>query len=115
VSLLSGLITADEILTGAQAQEPVTSSGPGTVAISGTTTFTNLRVAGIAIAANPAPNTTISLAGATTVVLNKQTPIAGGDGITVIALDVTLLTGTHVTIGESTAALLSPTASCPVS
>jgi hypothetical protein len=115
VGLLGGLITADEIATNAQAREPVTASGPGAVTTAATTTFTNLRVAGVAITANPGPNTTIGLAGIGTVTLNQQTSIAGGAGVTVIALDVTLLTGAHVTLAQSTAALLSPTASCPVS
>jgi hypothetical protein len=115
VGLLGGLITASEITTNAQAQEPVTTSGPGAVTTAASTTFTNLRVAGVAIAANPGPNTTIGLAGIGTVTLNQQTSIAGGDGVTVIALDLTLLTGVHVTLAQSTAALLSPTASCPVS
>jgi hypothetical protein len=115
VGLLGGLISASEITSNAQAQEPVTASGPGAVATAATATFTNLRVAGIAIAADPGPNTTIGLAGIGTVTLNQQTSIAGGDGVTVIALDVTLLTGIHVTLAQSTAALLSPTASCPVS
>jgi len=48
-------------------------------------------------------------------VLNQQTTVAGGDGITVNALDVTLLTGTRLTISTSTAALLSATATCPIS
>ena len=115
VNLLGGLITADEVTTTAQAQEPVTSAGPGAVTTSGGTTFTNLRVAGVVIAANPGPNTTIGLTGVGTVTLNQQTSVGGGAGITVIALDITLLTGTHVTVSQSTAALLSPTASCPVS
>ena len=114
ISLLGGLISADEAITSAQAQEPVTTAGPGAVTTAGTTTFTNLRVAGVAVSANPGPNTTIGLTGVGTVTLNQQTTIAGGAGITVIALNITLLTGTHVTVGQSTAALLSPTASCPV-
>jgi hypothetical protein len=115
VSLLGGLITADDVTTNAQAQEPLTATGPGAATTTGAATFTNLRVAGVAISANPGPNTTIGLTGVGTVTLNQQTSIAGGDGITVIALDVTLLTGTHVTVSQSTAALLTPTASCPVS
>jgi len=113
LSLLAGLITANSIGSSAQAQQPLTTSGPGAVTLSGGTTFTNLRIAGIAIAANPGPNTTISLPLVGTVVLNQQTTVAGGDGITVNALYVTLLTGTQLTVSTSTAALLSPTATCP--
>lgn len=114
VSLLAGLITADEVITTAQAQQPLTTSGPGTVTVSGSTTFTNLRIGGLAIAANPGPNTTIGLPLIGSVVLNQQTTVAGGDGITVNALDVTLLTGTQLTVSTSTAALLSATATCPI-
>lgn len=113
ISLLAGLISADEASTTAQARQPLTSSGPGHVTTAGSTTFTNLRVGGVVIAANPGPDTTIGITGVGTVVLNEQTPIAGGDGVTVTALDLTLLTGTHLTISQSTAALLSSTATCP--
>ena len=115
LSLLGGLISAGAVVTSAQAQQPLTTSGPGQVAASGSTTFTNLRVAGVAIAANPGPNTTIGLLGVGSLVLNEQTSIAGGNGVTVTALDLTLLTGVHLTISQSTAALLSSTAGCPVS
>jgi hypothetical protein len=115
ISLLGGLISATEVVTTAQARQPLTATGLGPVATTGSITFTNLRVAGLAIAANPGPNTTIGLPGVGTVVLNEQTSVAGGDGITVTALDLTLLVGTHLTISQSTAALLSPTAACPVS
>jgi hypothetical protein len=115
ISLLGGLISANEVVTAAQAQQPLTTSGPGQVTVNGSTTFTNLRVAGVAIAANPGPNTTVGLLGVGSLVLNEQTSVAGGDGVTVTALDLTLLTGVHLTISQSTAALLSSTAGCPVS
>ena len=115
ISLLGGLITADEAVTTAQAVQPLTASGPGAVTTTGATVFTNLRVAGLTITANPGPNTTIGLPGVGSLTLNQQSTIAGGDGVTVTALHLTLLTGTQVTIGQSTAALLSPTATCPAS
>jgi hypothetical protein len=115
ISLLGGLISADAVVTTAQARQPLTASGPGQVTLSGSTTFTNLRVAGAAIVADPGPNTTIGLPGVGAVILNEQTSVAGGDGITVTALDLTLLAGTHLTISQSTAALLSTIATCPVS
>ena len=115
IDLLGGLITANEVATTAQAQQPLTSSGPGTVTTAGATTFTDLTVAGVAIAANPGPNSTINLPLVGSLVLNEQTSIAAGDGITVTALDLKLLTGTEVTISQSTAALLSATATCPAS
>ena len=115
ISLLGGLISAGGVTSTAQAQQPLTTSGPGQVSTSGATTFTGLRIAGISIAANPGPNTTIGLSGIGVVVLNEQTAVAGGDGITVTGLDLTLITGIHLTISQSTAALLSSTATCPVS
>ena len=115
ISLLGGLIAASAVTATAQAQQPLTTSGPGQVGTAGSTTFTGLRIAGVEIAANPNPNTIIGLSGIGEVVLNEQTPVAGGDGVTVTALDLTLITGTHLTISQSTAALLSATATCPVS
>jgi hypothetical protein len=115
LNLLAGLITADAVSTTAQAQQPLTTSGPGPVTVSGSTTFTNLRIAGVTIAANPGPDTTISLPLVGSVVLNQQTTISGGNGITVNALNITLLTGTQLTLATSTSALLSATATCPVS
>ncbi|HEV2633846.1 MAG TPA: choice-of-anchor P family protein [Actinocrinis sp.] len=115
VSLLGGLVTADALNTTARAQQPLTTSGPGTITLSGGAVFTNLKIAGVSIAANPGPNTTINLPLIGSIVLNQQTPIAGGAGITVNALNITLLTGTHVTLSTSTAALLSATATCPAS
>lgn len=114
LSLLGGLITADAVNTTAQARQALTPSGPGTVTTSGGTVFTNLRVAGVLIAVNVAPNTTIALPLVGSVVLNEQKTIAGGSGITVNALDVTLLVGTKLTISTSTAALLTATQTCPV-
>lgn len=113
INLLGGLITADEAVTTAQAVQPLTTSGPGAVTTTGATVFTGLRVAGVTIAANPGPNSTIGLPGIGSLTLNQQSTIAGGDGVTVTALHLTLLTGIQVTIGQSTAALLSPTATCP--
>jgi hypothetical protein len=114
VSLLAGLVTADAVTTTAQAQQPLTTSGPGTVTVSGSTTLTNLRIAGVLITADPGPNTIVNLPLVGSVVLNQQKTIAGGDGITVNALDVTLLTGAQLTIATSTSALLNTSQTCPV-
>lgn len=113
VNLLGGLITADELGTSAQARVPIGATGPGTVTTQGATTFTNLRIAGLAIAANPRPNTGINLPLVGSVILNQQVPIAGGEGITVNALSITLLTGVKLTVDQSTAALLEPGDTCP--
>jgi hypothetical protein len=113
LSLLGGLISADAVDTSAQARTVLTSSGPGPVSLQGTSTLTGLRVAGVAVGANPPPNTTIGLPLVGSVVLNEQTAIGGGKGITVNALHVTLLTGVQLTLGTATAALLSSTDTCP--
>ncbi|WP_329128470.1 hypothetical protein OG552_00130 [Streptomyces sp. NBC_01476] len=113
VNLLGGLITADLVGTSAQARQPLTGTGPGAITLTGATTLTNLRVAGVAVSANSAPNTTIALPLVGSLVVNQQTPVAAGKGIRVTALSLTLLTGVHVTIAQSTAALLTTTDTCP--
>jgi hypothetical protein len=115
INLLGGLITADLLGTSAQARQPLTDTGPGVITLTGATTLTNLRVAGVTVAANAAPNTTIALPLVGSLVVNQQTPVAAGKGITVTALSLTLLTGVHVTIAQSTAALLTTTDTCPAS
>lgn len=114
INLLGGLITADLVGTSAQARQPLTGTGPGAIALSGATTLTNLRVAGLAVSADAAPNTTIGLPLVGSLVVNQQTRIAGGKGITVTALSLTLLSGVHLTVAQSTAALLTATDTCPV-
>jgi hypothetical protein len=83
--------------------------------VTGTATITNGRVtvAGVpttTLAANPAPNTTITVPGVATVILNRQT--TAGDGtLTVTAIYVNLLRSTQtLTIGTSVcnAANLAP-------
>lgn len=113
VSLLGGLITADAVTSQATAVVPVTTDGPGDVTPAGDATFTGLRVAGVTIPVHPAPNTTIALPLVGSVVLNEHVTLSGGRGITVNALHVTLLTGVHLTLGTSTAALPTGPATCP--
>ncbi|MYS23647.1 hypothetical protein GA0115240_154739 [Streptomyces sp. DvalAA-14] len=115
VNLLGGLITADLVGTSAQARQSLTGTGPGAITSTGTTTLTGLRVAGVAVAADAAPNTTIAVPLVGSLVVNQQTPVAAGKGITVTALSLTLLTGAHVTVAQSTAALLTTTDACPAS
>jgi len=67
VTLLNGLITADLITTTAQA------TFNGSLSASATTSLTNLRIAGVLIAANPPPNTMINIANVGFVVVNEQT------------------------------------------
>ena len=113
ISLLGGLVTADSLSTTAQARSPLTGSGPGPVTAQGSTTFAHLRIAGLAVSANPAPNTGITLPLVGSLILNQQTPTANGRGITVTALSLTLLTGIRLTISQSTAALLTSADACP--
>jgi hypothetical protein len=77
-----------------------------TGALTGTAAITNGRVTvgGVptsALAANPFPNTTITLPGIATVILNRQTQ-AGDGTLTVTAIYVSLLTSTQtLSIGTS--------------
>jgi hypothetical protein len=107
VQLLSGLVTADELTATATA----TDDASGVVTTTGSSSFTNLRVSGVLIA-NPAANTTITLP-LGTVVINEQVPTAGGDGIAVNALRVTLTGGLQVVVGHAAASLTDPGDSCP--
>ncbi|MDI5973279.1 choice-of-anchor P family protein [Streptomyces sp. SL13] len=113
VSLLGGLITADALTTQASAAVAVTANGPGDVTLAGDATFTGLRIAGVTLPVHPAPNTTIALPLVGSVVLNEHVTLSGGRGITVNALHVTLLTGVHLTLSTSTAALPTGPATCP--
>lgn len=113
VSLLGGLITADAVISQAAAVVPVTTAGPGDVTLAGDATFTGLRVAGVTIPVHPAADTTIALPLVGSVVLNEHVTLSGGRGITVHALHLTLLTGLHLTLGTSTAALPTGPATCP--
>jgi hypothetical protein len=78
-----------------------------TDAVTGTTTLANARVAlvgaaNIALDADPAPNTTVSVPGVATITLNRQTTAADGT-LTVDAIYVDLLGSTQtITIGTST-------------
>ncbi len=113
VSLLGGLVTADAIISRASATVPVATAGPGDVTLAGTATFTHLKVGGLALPVDPAPNTTIALPLVGSIVLNEHVTLSGGRGITVNALHLTLLTGVHLTLGTSTAALPTSQATCP--
>jgi uncharacterized repeat protein (TIGR01451 family) len=113
VSLLGGLVTADAVTSHASATVPVTTDGPGDVALAGDAAFTGLRVSGVALPVDPAPDTTIALPLVGSLVLNEHVTLSGGRGITVNALHLTLLTGVHLTLGTSTAALPTSAATCP--
>ena len=86
-----------------------------TDAVTGTTTLANARVAilgaaNIALDADPAPNTTVTVPGVATITLNRQTTAADGT-LTVDAIYVDLLGSTQtITVGTSVcnAASLAP-------
>jgi hypothetical protein len=69
-------------------------AGDGT--LSGSSTLTDVTVGGVAVAADPTPNTVIQLAGLATVTLNEQIETGAGGAdpqITVNAIDIKLLPG----------------------
>ena len=89
---------------------------PNTDAVTGTATLANARVAilgaaNIALDANPAPNTTVTVPGVATLTLNRQTTDPADGTLTVDAIYVDLLGSTQtITIGTSVcnAASLAP-------
>lgn len=101
LNVLGGVVTADVLDVAS------TSSADGTTA--GTTfavTFANLKVGGVTVAANPAPNTTISVpsgGGLVRVVLNEQVTNSNGttdtEG-TVNAIHVYVFSGSGLFSGE---------------
>ncbi|PPK68532.1 choice-of-anchor P family protein [Actinokineospora auranticolor] len=104
LSLVGGLITADEL----RAEAVATTTPTGAVTTSGTSTLSNLRVAGVPIVPLKNLNITIPLVG--TVTTNEQLPTA--NGISVNALHIRLIAGTDITIGHARAALYTPGAPC---
>jgi hypothetical protein len=88
----------------AQAMESRCAGGAGR--LSGTATLTDVRVAGMPVRGNPAPNTVVSVEGVATVTLDEQ--IVAADSITVNAVHVQLLTGE---VGD----VILPQAHCAVS
>lgn len=108
LNLLGGLITADAVTANATASDDAT----GTVTPTGNVTLTNLKVAGASVTAT-APNTKINLL-IGTVVVNEQTPTAGGDGISVTALHIKVFGNTlDAVIGHAAAALVPTGTACP--
>ena len=107
VNVLTGLITADEV------HAIATSNATSSQATStNDSTFTNLVVAGVHISGTPKPNTTISLAGIGSVVLNEQDgPVNGANrthiAVTGIDVNVTIANslglpiGTHILIAHA--------------
>ncbi|MBM7774989.1 hypothetical protein JOD54_005193 [Actinokineospora baliensis] len=99
-NLLGGLITADELRSEAVA----TTTPTGAIAVTGTSTLSNLRIAGRLIVPTTSINISIPLVG--TVTTNEQ--IRRPNGITVNALHIRLLAGTDIIVGHARAALGPP-------
>jgi hypothetical protein len=82
VNALAGVVTADVIASSC------TASSTG---VSGSSTLTNAKVGGATVAVNPGPNTTLTVAGLATVILNEQ--ITSANTITVNAVHILLNLG----------------------
>lgn len=94
VNVLNGLITAARVIgvaTSARTGSGATSDALGS-------TFENLRVGGVSIADDVAPNTRVSLPGVGYVILNEQ--LQDASGITVNMIHVVLQSLLGSTVGE---------------
>ena len=80
-NILAGLIAADVVTADAVSHATATAASS-----TGSATFVHLVVAGKSISATPAPNTTITLAGLGSVVLNEQS--VKGDGVNHTSISV---------------------------
>ncbi|GAA2883764.1 hypothetical protein GCM10010517_47050 [Streptosporangium fragile] len=108
VSLLGGLVTADEIVTTAKAEDDAS----GNVTTAGAVRLTDLRVNGRPIA-DPEIGLKIDIPLVATVVINERIPTAGGAGIAVNAVHIRTLAGADVVIGHARASLTVPGWPCP--
>jgi len=100
VALLSGLITAREVIASATS----TRSGSGASSNSNGSTFENLVVAGVSVTSGDAavaPNTRMDLPGVGYLVLNEQSPT--GDGVTTSGITVNMI---HVVLQQPILGLL---------
>ncbi|GAA3035465.1 choice-of-anchor P family protein [Actinokineospora globicatena] len=104
LNLLNGLITADEL----RAESIATSTATGAVTATGSSTLSNLRVAGRRII--PAPNLRITIPLVGTVITDEH--IHRPNGITVNALHIRLLLGTDIIVGHTRASLSTPGIPC---
>jgi hypothetical protein len=99
VSVLNGLIRADNVTTVASSYTDGTSAASNADG-SG---FVNLVVNGVSLAADVAPNTRVNLLGVGYVVLNEQKRTGdgvGSSGITVNMIHVYLLDGREIVVGS---------------
>lgn len=92
LTLLGGLIRADALI----ARTSCTGNGATASCNATGTTFVNLRINNVLIAANVGPNSIVSIPGVATVVINERVVTGNGTttaGLTVNMLRVTLLNG----------------------
>ena len=92
-NILVGLITADVVTADAVSHATATAASS-----TGSATFVHLVVAGKSISATPAPNTTITLTGLGSVVLNEQS--VKGDGVNHTSISVNAI-DVRVTLANS--------------
>jgi hypothetical protein len=113
LSALNRLVRASAITSYASASE-----GPGGGTVSGSARLIDLRVDGHALAADPAPNTTVNLPGVGSVTLNAQHSVATASrtSMNVNAIVIVLgpgnvfgiQAGARIVIGHATAAVVGP-------
>ncbi|GAA3100569.1 choice-of-anchor P family protein [Streptosporangium carneum] len=108
LSLLGGLVTADEITVTAKAE----SDDSGRVSTTGRVDLTDLRVNGASIT-DPEVNRTIDVPLVAKIVINERVATAGGDGLAVNAVHVRTVAGVDVVIGHARASLTVPGKPCP--
>lgn len=110
LNVLNGVIQADAIKAETSATNP---AAGGTVSLSDTSTFTNLRITGLPnINASVAPNTVVKVPGLGTVTLHRVSK--SSTTITVVMVDIvlsqalgTLPTGSRIQIGYSSSNITS--------
>ncbi|MEW9531103.1 choice-of-anchor P family protein [Microbispora sp. NPDC049125] len=108
VSLLGGVVTADEVTATATAKDDDT----GAVHASGGVSLTNLKVNGVPVV-DPGVNLSIDIPLVGKVVINERVATAGGRGISVNAVHVRTLAGVDIVVSHARAALTPPGGPCP--
>jgi len=99
VSILNGLITADNVTAIATSYRNATGVARG----SDGSGFVNLVVGGVAMTTDVTPNTRVDLPGVGYAILNEQVP--AGDGVTSVGLTVNMI---HVYLQSLTGGLVDP-------
>jgi hypothetical protein len=115
VSLLGGLIEATTVEAVSTTKETGTGTANRKVSASGSR-FAGLEVLGVSISATPRPSTNISLPGIGDVVLNQRRLIAGGTGLRVTMIDVSVTQanglgypiGARIIVAEATTQIHNP-------